>query len=101
MFKKLLILLCLVQAAYAAPGIQTEKPILCFPVKAFLKEIKEKYDEEPMIIGKTSNVKGVITALYINQEVGSFTVVEMDNEAACVISVGTDVRYRFPKSKLL
>ena len=80
-----------------AQGVRVEKPILCFETKQFLKEIKEKYQEEPMIIGKTTGVKGVVTAWYINSTTGSFTVVEMDDEDTCIISVGTSAYYRVPK----
>lgn len=81
-----------------AQGVKADKEVLCFPLKSFLKEIKEKYKEEPTIIGKTAGLDGVVTVWYINTQNGNFTVVEMDDEAACVISVGTKSHYRLPKS---
>lgn len=94
------LLLTISCTAYAGKMVEADKPIMCFDTPTFLKQIKSKYGEEPMIIGKTTGVKDVATAVYINRDTGSFTVVEIDNEAACVISVGTEVRYRFPKSNL-
>lgn len=81
-----------------AQAVKTEKPVMCFPIKTLLKDLKNKYKEEPMIVGKTSGVDKVVTAFYINLETGSYTVIEMDDEAGCVISVGTEVHYRLPKS---
>jgi hypothetical protein len=93
-------LLMIVSVAHAEKMVEADKPILCFDTKSFLKQIKNKYGEEPMIIGKTAGVKDVATAFYINRDTGSFTVVEIDAEAACVISTGTEARYRLPKSSL-
>lgn len=97
MTKFIIGLFLLISFGAHAQGVRVEKPILCFETKKFLKEIKEKYQEEPMIIGKTTGVSGVATAFYINTANGSFTVVEMDEEATCIISVGTDAHYRVPK----
>lgn len=78
-------------------GTKTEKPIMCFPVKNFLKDLKDKYGEEPMVMGVTGNMPEVGMGLYINKDTGTYTVFEFDDEAACVVSVGKNVRYRFPK----
>lgn len=77
--------------------VKVDKEVICFPVKSLLKDLKDKYGEELMIIGKHSAMDDVVTAVYINRETGTYTIIEMDNEAACVISLGTDVHYRFPK----
>lgn len=100
MSKLLVSILLVLSTAVHANAVVAEKPIMCFDTKTFLKQIKEKYGEEPMIIGKTSGVSGVVTSVYINKETGSFTIAEIDKEAACVISVGTEVRYRYPKPNL-
>lgn len=90
------VLLCFVFSANAQ-GVKVDRGILCFPIKPLIKDLKEKYREEPMIIGKTTGVDGVVTAVYVNLETGSYTIIEMDDEAGCVISVGTKVHYRLPK----
>lgn len=81
-----------------AQGVRVDRPVLCFPIKTLLKDLKEKYREEPMIVGKTTGVGGVVTAFYINIETGSYTVIEMDDEAGCVVSIGTNAHYRMPKT---
>jgi len=85
-------------ASYAQKPVETNKKIVCFPVNVLLKDLKDKHGEEPMVLGVTSNMKDVAIGVYINKETGSYTVIEFDSQAACVISVGTDVRYRFPKT---
>jgi hypothetical protein len=79
-----------------AEAVKTDKPVVCFPIKTLLKDLKNKYGEEPMVVGKTAKMEGVATAVYVNPETGTFTVVEMDDEAGCVVSLGTQIRYRFP-----
>jgi hypothetical protein len=77
--------------------VKVDKQIICFPIKTLLKDLKNKYGEEPMIVGKHSAMEDVVTAVYVNRETGTYTVIEMDDEAGCVISLGTSVHYRFPK----
>lgn len=61
-----------------------------------MKDLKEKYGEEPMVMGVEGTMEDVGMGVYINRETGSYTVVEFDREAACVLSFGKNVRYRFP-----
>lgn len=82
---------------WAAGAVRVDKPIICYPIKQFLSDIKNKYGEEAMVMGVEGTMESVGMALYINKETGTYTVVEFDAEAACVLSVGKNVRYRFPK----
>lgn len=77
--------------------VTVEKQIVCFPIKTLLKDLKVKYGEELMIVGQSSEMSNVVTAVYVNRETGTYTVIEMDDEAGCVISLGDKVHYRFPK----
>jgi hypothetical protein len=78
-------------------GVKTDKPVMCFPVKNFLKDLKDKYGEEPMLVGATTNMDDVGVSVYINKDTGTYTIFEFDTEAACVLSVGKNIRYRLPK----
>jgi len=94
---KLLLLLSFgLTTAYAA-GVQSVKPVVCFESVQFHKVITTVYKQEPMVVGKTSDIKQTKTIVYLNKGTGEFTVVEMDDEAACILSRGTEVHYRFPK----
>lgn len=96
--KKLLLLLSMIPSlCFADVGVKIDTTIICFPIDVFLKTMK-KYGEEPMLVGKNSTAQRVATVVYVNQETGAYTIAEMDKEAACVISLGTDIRYRYPKT---
>lgn len=83
-------------AANAEPA-KANKPVYCFPIKTLVVDLKNKYGEEPMMLGKHGIMKDVGVSLYVNAQTGTFTMLEFDNEAGCVISSGTDLRYRLPK----
>lgn len=72
--------------------------IPCFPIKTLLSSLKDKYGEEPMLIGESSQERGVTTAVFVSQEAGTYTIVEMGEGVGCVLSTGDKVKYRFPKS---
>jgi hypothetical protein len=72
--------------------------IHCFKLETILKELKSSYGEEPIFVGKSSLEDGVITAVYVNQFTGSYTVLETSPKIGCVLSTGNDMRYRMPKS---
>lgn len=101
---KLIIAAALALAAISSSAndkpVRADKTVVCYPIKQFLKDIKTKYGEEAMIIGEEGTMAEVGMAVYINKENGSYTVFEFDKEAACVLSIGKNVRYRFPKNGL-
>lgn len=78
--------------------VKTNKKIVCFPIDSLLDDLKNKYGEEPMVMGITENMDDVGMSLFINRDTGSYTVIEFDKEAGCIVSVGNNVRYRFPKT---
>lgn len=98
--KYLLVLLMIATSVYAQGPIKADKQVICFPIKTLQKDLFNKYGEEPMFIGKHSAMDRVITAVYLNPDTGTYTVVEMDDEAGCIISIGTNAQYRLPKPKL-
>ena len=93
-------LLAIVAIAANAEPVKANKPVYCFPIKTLISNLKNSYGEEPMVMGKHSVMKDVGVSLYVNTQTGTFTMLEFDNEAGCVISSGTDLRYRFPKAGL-
>ena len=78
--------------------------IYCFNAKSLLKELKNKYGEEPIFIGQSEQEEGTVTMMYVNQKTGSYTVLSTNKDVACVFDTGNNVKYRMPKvleSKLL
>lgn len=80
---------------FAADGVKVEVDIVCYPLETMLKMLK-KFGEEPMLIGKRFGMDKVATVVYLNKETGAYTIVEMDAEAGCVISLGKDAFVRYP-----
>ena len=76
--------------------VKTEIP--CFPIKILLTSLKNKFGEEPMVMGESSLEEGVTTVVFVNQQTGTYTVVEMGEGIGCILSTGSKVKYRFPKS---
>lgn len=101
MFKYICIALLAISTSVAAQQpIKANKNVVCFPGTKLFDDLKDKYGEEPMVMGVEGTMKDVGMALFINKDTGSYTVVEFDSEAACIISIGKNVRYRFPKTGL-
>lgn len=92
------LLLCLPLVAAAGDAVKVDTTIVCYPIDVLLKTLK-KVGEEPMVMGVNGVAPKVATVVYVNRETGSYTIVEMDNEAGCIISLGNNVRYRFPQLK--
>lgn len=78
--------------------VRVEKPIYCLPIKTLLEDLKNKYQEEAMVIGSSEWMPDVNMSLFINKETGTYTVIEFDDEAGCILSVGKNIRYRYPKA---
>jgi hypothetical protein len=79
-----------------AQSSQVFRPVVCFPVKIIIADLKNKFGEEMMLIGKHDQLDQVFTAVFVNQSTGSYTVIEMDQDVGCVISIGSDVHYKLP-----
>jgi len=89
-------LFCLHSVVNAQDSIRIDKPIVCFPTLTLLATLKDKYHEQPIIVGKHGLYEDIVTAVYANTTAGTYTVIEMDKTIACIISIGTDLQFRFP-----
>lgn len=95
LFVAFLVLLCV--NASANEGVEAKTSVVCYPNSILLKHLK-KFGEEPMVIGKRDGMEDTVTVVYVNKDTGTYTIVEMDTEAGCVISLGEKIKYRFPNS---
>jgi len=76
--------------------VKIKRELTCYPLDALIASLKNKYGEEPMVMGLVDRVKGIGTGLYINKETGTYTVIEFAKGAACILSTGENVSYRLP-----
>lgn len=96
--KKLILALCMT-AAMSVGNAQTErqKPVICFTTKALLKILMEEYKEKVIMMAKVDekNAQLSLVVLY-NPSKDTYSVVEMNNTNACLISSGGDVELSLP-----
>lgn len=96
--KNLILALCMT-AAMSVGHAQTErqKPVVCFTTKALLKILMEEYKEKVIMMAKVDekNAQLSLVVLY-NPSKDTYSVVEMNNTNACLISSGGDVELSLP-----
>ena len=73
--------------AAADNWFQTNKPVLCGPVKEMFKQLVEDYKEEPIWLG-TSGKESSKYSLFVNSKTGAWTVVQSSTEIACILGTG-------------
>jgi DNA/RNA endonuclease YhcR with UshA esterase domain len=76
--------------------VKIKREIICYPLDSLIASLKKQYGEEPMVMGLVNKEKGIGMGLYINKETGTYTVIEFTKGAACILSTGENVGYRFP-----
>lgn len=89
----------LVITASAAP-IVSDKKVACFPIKQLVTILLDRYGEEPMLFGISERNDDIGVAVYINKETGTYTIIEFNKDAACILSVGKNIQYRYPQNTL-
>ena len=95
-------LFCLISSvANAEERIKIDKPVICQSSMSLVTELKTKFGEELIISGKHAFLEDVYTAIFLNNKTGSYTVIELNGEVACVISLGTDFKFRLPTTSTL
>jgi hypothetical protein len=75
----------LIIASSYAQSFQAEKPVICTDIKVLFEGLKEKYDEELFWSGVGPENKFV---LMVNTRTRTWTMIEFNNNVACVIGEG-------------
>ena len=89
----LLLLISLV--VNAKPEIfQIDKPVNCSDVKTVIEGLSNKYHENPFWVGKSNDSKFI---LLVNSKTGTWSMVEYNDEIACVIGNGNRANQIFLK----
>jgi hypothetical protein len=83
--KKLALFLLVPSFVWAQGSTTVEKPVVCNWTSVVLDTLREKYQEEPVWLGK--DAKSQYT-LFVNQKTGAFTIVQFNNEIACILGAG-------------
>jgi len=89
--KTLFFLLALLCAFNAQSQTTLDKPVVCLPVKTLFSALNGKYKEKFYWIGKTESEDSKF-ALLVNAETHSWTIVEFNNDLACILGTGIDYK---------
>lgn len=82
-------LLCLASNVADAQPFESRKPVLCDNSKTLIQSLTENYNEKP--IWTASNpVDNTRFALFVNAKTGSWTLLQMTPDIACIIGVGEE-----------
>ena len=85
-------------SAHAKDHIVITEEVHCFTPKVAFDQLKNKFGEEAIFIGKSSLENGVVVMVYVNQQTGTYTVLQAGQDIVCVLDTGKDMRYRMPKA---
>ena len=82
-------LFCLTSTiAYAIQPFTVEKPVFCSDVKSMIEFLSgEEYREVPAWVGKDEKSKYVLMS---NEKHKTWTLVQFNDQVACVLGAGTD-----------
>jgi hypothetical protein len=70
----------------------------CFKAPVLIAQLRDKFGEEPIFIGKSLMEEETATFMFVNQESGSYTIVTGNQDVMCVYDSGNQMRYRLPKA---
>lgn len=83
-----LLIACLSTSVWAEPdSITVEFP--CFESKQLFKDLRERYKEYPIIVGKTSDKAESTMSLWVHPIENTWTIVATIDELSCVVGNGT------------
>lgn len=69
-----------------APIVDMQKPLKCSNAQSVFDFFKDKFDEKPTWVGKTTT--GTYITLLVNKEKRTWTMIEYDVGLACVLGAG-------------
>jgi hypothetical protein len=85
MWKPIAFLLALTSLVVNAQTFESEKPIVCSDLKTVIEYVSSEYNEVPFWNGVTDDSKYI---LMVNKQTHSWTMIQYNNEIACVIGTG-------------
>lgn len=64
------------------------REMFCDDTKIITKELRDKYKEIPVVVGKTDDVAGSLMTLWTNPATESWTIVATSGDYSCIIGTG-------------
>lgn len=87
-------LFCLTSSIAYAQAFESSKPVLCDNVQSIIRGLTENYNEKPVWTARNP-VDDTRYALFVNAKDGSWTLLQMTTEIACIIGVGQESKFLF------
>lgn len=84
-------LFCINSTIANAESFQATKPVLCDDAKKVLDSISKDYNERLTFVAKDAGDKSRYILLS-NEKTGSWTLIQMTAQVACILGVGEDFR---------
>lgn len=81
----LLTLLCINTAVAGEIAI---RELFCDDTKKITTDLRDKYNEIPVVVGKTDDVAGSIMTLWTNPSSDSWTIVATKGDYSCIVGTG-------------
>lgn len=78
-------------ALFAGPTLAGElatREMYCDDTKTITKELKDKYKEIPVVVGKADDVVGSLMTLWTNPATESWTIVATSGDYSCIVGTG-------------
>lgn len=69
-------------------GEMVATEMYCSTTKELIKDIKEKYKESLVVVGKTSDEAQSIMTIWVNSETKSWSIIATKGEYSCLVGAG-------------
>ncbi len=76
-------------SSIANAQFQTQKPVICDQTKKLIEALTITFNEKPIWTAKDAQ-DGTRYSLFVNEKNGSWTLLQMTPEYACILGVGEE-----------
>ena len=80
---------CIAFALAQSTAVEINKKVVCDDTKSLLDTLLNEYQESPVWAGTDEKSK---YSLLINQETGTWTIIQFDKNTTCILGVGENSR---------
>ena len=99
--KYILLLALLIPVLGSAQPIIVQKPVTCVDTKMLLQGLAgNDYKETPMWLGIEPGAEVPKYSVFVNQQTRTWTIVQFNDQLACVLGTGTDSTQIFSGPKV-
>ena len=90
--RKLLLGVLLLPVFAQAQPVTVEKPVICDKPEVVIKSLQDRFKEQPLWLGIDEKSR---YALFVNEKTKDWTIIQFNDNIACVIGVGEKSKFVF------